>query len=156
MQAERKKEDYVSTFESLKSIEELSAEGSKVKVTDNQLKVMANKYLRGDSVELWLRRIARNIALADLLYSPDVSKEQILEGINHQLIKSEHDDKSQLLLLQLKNLPRHERVTNFRKFENNLLKVAETNPRATKLLRESEEQFYKMLANFDFYQILHA
>ena len=150
MQVERKKEDYVSTFDGLKSIEELSVEGSKVKVTENQLKVMANKYLRGDSVELWLRRIARNIALADLFYDHEIPKEHILDGVHHQTIISEHDSKSHMLLLQLKNLPRNERINNFRKFEENLLKLAQTNAKAIILLRKKEEQFYNMLSNFDF------
>ncbi|MBS3168807.1 hypothetical protein J4216_06780, partial [Candidatus Woesearchaeota archaeon] len=149
MQVERK-EDYISTFEELKTIEELAAEGLKVKVTENQLKVMANKYLRGDSVELWLRRITRNIALADLLYDQNVSQEKILEGIQHQLVKGDHDSKAHMLLLQLKNISRHERISNFRKFEGNLLNEAKINPKATALLRKTEEQFYSMLSNFDF------
>ena len=37
------KEDAVSEFESLKSIEDLAEYGPKVKVTKNQLKVMENK-----------------------------------------------------------------------------------------------------------------
>ena len=150
MQGEVKNKDYVSTFETLKSIEELSSEGPKVKVTENQLKVMANKYLRGDSVELWLRRIARNISLADLYYEPGISKEQILDGMKYEVLTAENDLKSQVLLFQLKSLSRNDRINNFKKFEQNLLRVAQTNPTASKLLRETEESIYKMLSNFDF------
>ena len=141
--------EVVSTYEGLKSIEQLASEGEKVKITENQLKVMANKYLRGDSVELWLRRIARNIALASLFYEEGLSREQILDGVKHQLVYSEAP-KTEMLLLQIKNLPRHERIANFRKFEDNLVNVAQTNQKATKVLRELEEKFYNMLASFDF------
>lgn len=150
MQIERKKEDHVSTFEVLKSIEELASEGPKVKVTENQLKVMANKYLRGDSVELWLRRIARNISLADLYYEEIIPREQLLDGIKYEVLNSEDDRKSHILSFQLKSLQRNERISNFKKFEQNLLKLAETNSRATKLLMETEEKIYNMLSNFDF------
>src|SRR3989338_8827667 len=98
------KEDAVSEFESLKSIEDLTEYGTKVKVTKNQLKVMENKYLRGDSVELWMRRISRNIALANLFYEDPSMKEKILEGVKYKLLCSDEDSKSQMLLLQLKDL----------------------------------------------------
>ena len=113
---EKPKEDAISAMlEGWKTIEELAAI-SKVKVTENQLKVMANKYLRGDSVELWMRRIARNIALADLLYNNELPQEEILEGVQYQIMRSENDQKAQMLLLQIRDLKRNERIANFRKF----------------------------------------
>ena len=84
----------VSTYEVLKSIEDLAVEGHKVKISENQHKVMANKYLRGDSVEVWMRRICRNVALAELLYSKEISKEQILQDTNHEIIDSNFDSKT--------------------------------------------------------------
>ncbi len=152
MQGE-KRELAVSTYESLiPSIEELVKKGDKVEITENQLKVMKNKYLRGDSVELWLRRIARNIALVDLIYSKDVKIEDILDGTYHELLKSDFDPKSFVILLQSK-LPEQTndvRWKNFMRFQENLLKIASTNSAAALMLRDKEEKFYKLLSNFDF------
>ena len=78
MQFDKQKREFIS-LENLPSIEELSYKGSKVFITENQLKVMSNKYLRGESVELWLRRIARNIALVELLHLDQANNKQILD-----------------------------------------------------------------------------
>ena len=95
-----KKNEGIIIAEQLRPIEKLAVEGPKVKVTENQLKVMANKYLRGDSVELWLRRIARNIALAELLYDNGITKDEILKGVSHKIINLENDEKNKIILLQ--------------------------------------------------------
>ncbi len=137
--------------EELPTIEEL-ANKSKVIVTENQLKVMENKYLRGESVELWLRRIARNIALSELIYNKEIKLNEILEGVYYEILKSDYDEKSFVILLQSK-LPDQSNDTrwkNFMKFEENLIQIAKKNPIASKILMEKEEQFYEMLSNFDF------
>ena len=140
----------VSTYEVLKSIEDLAVEGHKVKISENQHKVMANKYLRGDSVEVWMRRICRNVALAELLYSKEISKEQILQDTNHEIIDSNFDSKTKVVLLQ-KNLVGNDiKWRNFLKFEENLMRVSATNPIATNLIRNKEEEFYNVLSEFDF------
>ena len=42
----------------------------KIKLTENQLKVIKDKYLKDSpSVEAWLDLVAGNIALAEVLYS---------------------------------------------------------------------------------------
>ncbi len=142
------KTESLGTLDYLPSIEELTSK-SKVLVTENQLKVMANKYLNGESVELWLRRIARNIALADLLYEEDILKEA-LEGLPHQLLRDSTNSKACLLLFQLKDLTRNERRANTLRLEKNLENLAKNNILATRILRETEEKIYKMLSNFDF------
>ena len=150
VQVEKLKE--ISNLDKLPSIEELVLKGPKVKVTENQLKVMTNKYLRGDSVELWMRRIARNIAMAELIYAEHVSKERILDGVKHQVLKSDFDKRTTVILLQneKEQSSTDERWKNFFKFQENLLEEAAKNPQAVKLLRDKEEEFYKMLSNFDF------
>ena len=142
----------ISTFENLKTIDQLASEGSKVNVTENQLKVMANKYLRGDSVELWLRRIARNIASVELLYNKEADQNRILDGVKHRILVSEADKKSKVLLLQdeKETFNSEERWKNFLKFEENLISVANSDPTAAKILREKEEEIYRVLSNFDF------
>src|SRR3989338_5637103 len=152
MQGE-KRETAVSTYESLiSSIEELAKKGEKIEITENQLKVMKNKYLRGDSVELWLRRIARNIALADLIYKKDLDIEKMLLGTYYEILRSDFDPKSFAILLQSK-LQEHTtdaRWKNFMKFQEGLINIAATNSSAALILRDKEEKFYKMLSNFDF------
>src|SRR3989338_10691605 len=101
-----KKNEGIIIAEQLRPIEKLAVEGPKVKVTENQLKVMANKYLRGDSVELWLRRIARNLALAEILYENKIPKETYLDGIKHAFNKVDYDEKVSMLLLH-DNIVKH-------------------------------------------------
>ena len=150
MQVEKKQKETISIAEELRHIEQLASEGPKVKVTENQLKVMANKYLRGDSVELWLRRIARNLALAEILYENKIPKETYLDGIKHAFNKVDYDEKVSMLLLHDNIVKHEERYSNFFKFENNLYMVASTNPIATKIVKETEEEFYNLLTSFDF------
>ena len=111
---------------------------------------MANKYLRGDSVELWLRRIARNIALAEVLNHPKVPKESYLDGVNYKLTQAEYDPKVSLLQIHQPFANHNERHTNFFKFENNLYNVASTNAIASKIVSETEEKFFNLLSSFDF------
>ncbi|GEM_PF-70037 len=151
MQVEKqKKEDSVSEVRQLPSIEELALKGSKVAMTENQLKVMANKYLKGDSPEVWLRRIARNIASADMIYEKSFPPETLFENVQSTFLKAEYDTKINMLLLQLPHLTRTQRTQNFRVFQANLLKAAEKNSKALNVLRDTEEKFYTMLSNFDF------
>ena len=145
-----KKNEGIIIAEQLRPIEKLAVEGPKVKVTENQLKVMANKYLRGDSVELWLRRIARNIALAELLYDNGITKDEILKGVSHKIINLENDEKNKIILLQDQLMNNDERWKNFYIFEENLSRIASQNIIATKLLKDKEEEFYSILSNFDF------
>src|SRR5574342_13176 len=73
-----------------------------IPLTENQLKVIKDKYLRDDpSVENWLGNIAKNIALADLLYNPDASREQILAGIRYsqEWMETSNGEKTELLLI---------------------------------------------------------
>ena len=140
----------VSKFINIPTIEELAVECPKVKITENQLKVMTNKYLRGDSPELWLRRIARNIALAELLYMDEPKFDQILDNAHHEILISDFDPKARVILLQDPFADSNKRWNNFLIFESNLLKLADSDPECAKILRNKEEEIYSMLSNFDF------
>ena len=60
----------------------IALQRAKIKLTENQLKVIKDKYLKDSpSIESWLDLVAGNIALADLLYDPDTSEEEIFENI---------------------------------------------------------------------------
>jgi len=55
-----------------------------IPLTENQRKVITDKYLRDDpSVEYWLWNVAKNIAMAELLYHPDVPRDKILAGVKY-------------------------------------------------------------------------
>ena len=57
---------------------------SKIAITENQLKVIKDKYLRdAPSVEVWLDGVAHNIALAELIFHPDAEKWSLFEGVKH-------------------------------------------------------------------------
>jgi len=142
--------EQIEEFEKLKTVEELAVESKKIEVTENQYKVMSNKYLQGDSIELWLRRIARNLALIDLLYEKEISEEKIFEGIDYKKVISDYDPKTFMCLLQNKNLSRAERNKNFKKFQLNLYNLAENNFQAMQIVKELEEKFYEILSNFEF------
>ena len=142
--------EQIEEFEKLKTVEELVLESKKIEVTENQLKVMANKYLRGDSVELWLRRIARNIALAGVFYLKDLNKEKLLEGVSYKILKSEYSSASDIMLLHNNANSYTERGNNFDKFINNMNKIAKEELSVTQTIKKTEEKFYQMLSNFDF------
>src|SRR3989338_5571318 len=136
-----KKNEGIIIAEQLRPIEKLAVEGPKVKVTENQLKVMANKYLRGDSVELWLRRIARNIALAGIFYLKDLNKEKLLEGVSYKILKSEYSSASDIMLLHNNANSYTERGNNFDKFINNMNKIAKEELSVTQTIKKTEEKF---------------
>src|SRR5688572_655206 len=95
------------------------ASGSKkasVRVTENQLKVIRDKYLRdAPGVEAWLEGVARNVALAELAFHPDAERWGLFAGVRHQALGATGPDglpPSRMLLLQ-EGLEAHEREANF-------------------------------------------
>ncbi len=136
--------------ERLPTIQELAGTSTPLNITPNQLKVMENKYLRGDDPRLWARRVARNIAYADLLYLDGVSLSQIFAGVSHNIVQSDFDARTRLFLLHKGIATMGERTKNFRTFLENLDRVAATNPVALQALRATEEKFYQLLTDFDF------
>ncbi|MFH0869374.1 MAG: vitamin B12-dependent ribonucleotide reductase [archaeon] len=126
---------------------------AKIELTQNQEKVIKDKYLKDDvSVEAWLHRVARNIALTEILYSPKVKKEAIFEGINHFIEKTETmpGEFSEVFLVH-KGLDTYsKRDANFKKFIANLYKTAEDDKHASELVSKWEKKFYNLMATFTF------
>src|SRR5687767_12384469 len=57
-----------------------------VRLSENQKKVIADKYLRDDpSAEVWLERVALNVALAELMFSPNMDRWNLFEGVSCRL-----------------------------------------------------------------------
>jgi ribonucleoside-diphosphate reductase alpha chain len=124
-----------------------------VALTENQQKVIRDKYLRDDpSVEIWLWRIAENIALTELLYDPLVPRQDILAGVNNELkgVDAGSGQKTELLLIHSGLGEHNARIANHRRFIGNLYQLARTNPNAQALVREWALRFYDIMASWDF------
>src|SRR3989344_2211639 len=125
---------------------------TQINLTENQFKVIRDKYLRDDpSPDVWLRRVARNIALAEVLYLPKLDKD-VFAGVQHkkQEIEVESGVFSNMSLLHHGLREHNERRRNFNAFMQNLYRVADEDTIARKIVSEWEEKFYWLLANFYF------
>jgi ribonucleoside-diphosphate reductase alpha chain len=122
-------------------------------VTENQRKVIKDKYMKNDkTIEDWLWRVAKNIALTELLYHPDISREKILSGVEYEQewIEINENEKTELLLIHNKTKTYHELCKNHQIFISNLYSTTEKSQKAREIVRETALKFYDMLANFDF------
>ena len=123
----------------------------KVNVTENQLKVIKDKYLKDSpSIESWLDLVAGNIALADLLYDPDTSEEEIFENIKYKKVKYDlYSDTVEAYFLHDGLVTSDDREINFKRFINNLNKISKKDK--TKQRYEfTKSKFYNLMANFEF------
>lgn len=129
-----------------------------IKLTENQRKVIQDKYLKdAPSVEAWLAGVARNIALAELLYHPSMKLWGLFDGV--RLLKKELPTPS-----DIKNSPdllrswlfhnglhsSAERDSNFQRFIQNLSTAVEKYPDAKKIVSEWESRFYDLMASWRF------
>src|SRR3989338_7179092 len=126
-----------------------------IPLTENQRKVIKDKYLRDDpTVEYWLWNVAKNIALAELLYHPEVPRDQILAGIKHQQewIEVGNGETSELLLIHAGTKNHSEQDQNHHRFIQNMYKLLENSKKAREIALKTSTQFYDMLTIFDFVQ----
>jgi ribonucleoside-diphosphate reductase alpha chain len=122
-------------------------------LTENQRKVIKDKYLRDDpSVEHWLWNVAKNIALSELLYNPEIPRDQIFSGVRYsqEWIDTGNGETTELLSLHVGAKGYNDQDQNHRKFIQNLYKLLDTNPKAQETVLKTATQYYDMLANFDF------
>ena len=122
---------------------------TQLNITENQLKVIKDKYLKDSpTVESWLKGVARNIALTEILYSNKISELDIFKNVQYERVDYDFNKKLFRFFLVHKNLRTYpERMENFKKFMKNLYEIAEKHP---ELIKETEEKFYKLLSNFEF------
>ncbi len=126
----------------------------KAVVTENQLKVIKDKYLKDSpTVEDWLELVAGNIALAEILHLPDAPLSEIFKDVKYHVW--EYDDfvkqrKSKVYLLHEGLQHYKERKNNFKMFMENLYRIAKENPEAQKVVEAMKWKFYHMLANWEF------
>ncbi len=122
-------------------------------LTENQRKVIKDKYLKDDkTVEDWLWRISKNIALSELLYHPEIPRETLLSGVTYEPEWTEitENEKAELLLIHANKRTYPERFKNHRQFIVNLYSILEKSEKAREIVAKTAIAFYDMLANFDF------
>jgi len=124
-----------------------------VKLTENQRKVITDKYLRNDpSPEVWLERVAHNIALAELLHAPDSEGWGLWNGVKCKVddVPTAPGQSTQTRLLHHGIIQSDERDRNFGVFMTNLRKASVEIPEARALVETWRDRFYAMMAKFDF------
>lgn len=124
-----------------------------LRLTENQRKVITDKYLRNDpSPEVWLERVAANIALGELLHAPEADGWHLWDGVKRKTVEvaTRKGQKSRMTLLHHGLATSDERDKNFFAFLGNLRKAATEIPEARSLTEEWRDKFYTMMARFDF------
>lgn len=145
--------------------QDISNKEGKLQLTEGQLQVMKNKYLKGDAPETWLKGVAHNIALAEVLYS-GMDDDHILREVHYERKNSESRVTS--LLLHKKGSTYNERGENFKQFLVNLEAIVDRGEHfqgmdyqdlssfakleisASKRVNDAEARFYWLLSNFYF------
>ncbi|MEK6962850.1 MAG: adenosylcobalamin-dependent ribonucleoside-diphosphate reductase [Nanoarchaeota archaeon] len=125
----------------------------KVPVTENQEKVIRDKYLKNSpSVEAWLRLICKNIALGELLYETSVDRIHVFKDVQHkvQKIETAPGQTSELVLLHHGVLDYKQRQMNFKKFMSNLYALADQDTPGAARVAKTEAKFYQLLSNWEF------
>ncbi|MBI2667468.1 adenosylcobalamin-dependent ribonucleoside-diphosphate reductase [Candidatus Woesearchaeota archaeon] len=124
----------------------------KVAITENQKKVIEDKYLKDSpSVEAWLDLVSNNIALAELLYAPEIQEEDIFNGVDYKVNEYEtlSGIKTRAVFLH-QNFQHYDSWdNNFKKFMDNLYKLSNTE-RGISITEPVRKKFYDMLSNFEF------
>lgn len=123
----------------------------KITLSENQEKVIRDKYLRdASSVESWLESVARNIALAELLYHPKAREWGIFAGVRCSTSVSEGAGQGKTMLFHEGLHESAERESNFSRLISNLESAAGRFPEARRLVEDWKNRFYSLMAGFDF------
>ncbi len=122
---------------------------TKLNLTENQIKVIKDKYLRDSStIEEWLRKVCHNIALGDLLYSEQINEEEIFTGVNYKKKTYQSKGKNVNMFLLHNGLNEQNQLhKNFRRFLQNL---EEINKKNKEIISRTEDKFYRLLSELKF------
>ena len=119
-----------------------------IPLTENQRKVIKDKYQKNDpSPELWLWRVAKNIALAELLYHPEIPRDQLLAGVKYtqEWLDVGNGETSELLSIHSGVRDLSEIKNNHKRFIQNLYAYVEKSKKAKALVLKTAKQFYDCL-----------
>ncbi|OGS15094.1 MAG: ribonucleoside-diphosphate reductase, adenosylcobalamin-dependent, partial [Elusimicrobia bacterium RIFOXYA2_FULL_58_8] len=128
----------------------LALEKKKIALSENQEKVIRDKYLRDDNtVEDLFERVAGNIALSEILFHPGAEEWGVFEGVKY-LRQEREAGEPRTLLLHYGLAESSERELNFLKLVANLKKTRSNVEEAKALANRAQAGFYGMMAAFDF------
>ena len=123
-----------------------------VNVSENQAKVIKDKYLRDDNTpEDLFERVAHNISLSEIIFHPEARNWGVFEGVNHRVLENEPGEAASRTLIFHEGLQESsEREANFMKFVANLEKAYKTIDAAREAADLWKTGFYNMMAEFNF------
>jgi ribonucleoside-diphosphate reductase alpha chain len=125
----------------------------KIAVTENQAKVIKDKYLRdAASVEAWLWGVARNVALAELLLDARAEKWGVFAGVGLERVAATGPGGKKVVATLFHDAASDApaREANFLHLMANLESVVESVPEARALVAEWAGQFYDLMSRWDF------
>ncbi|MBI4386578.1 MAG: ribonucleotide-diphosphate reductase subunit alpha, partial [Elusimicrobia bacterium] len=130
-----------------------ATKSDKIQLTENQRKVIKDKYLRDSpSPEAWLEGIAHNLALAEILFQPQAQEWGTYKGISSKTSTASGPQHSptRLCLLHEGLQDSSERDSNFSKLLRNLESIYQSIPQARETVDAWERRFYALMSSFDF------
>ena len=129
-----------------------TVERKSIAVSENQAKVIKDKYLRDDnSVEDLFGRVSHNIALSEIIFHPNARQWGIFEGVKHAELENIFGDKPTRTLLFHEGIAEtSERENNFLKFVANLERAYANIPEARQAADYWQSEFYNLMADFNF------
>ncbi|MCM2267413.1 MAG: adenosylcobalamin-dependent ribonucleoside-diphosphate reductase [Elusimicrobiales bacterium] len=130
----------------------MTLEKKKVHISENQAKVIKDKYLREDaSVEDLFGRVAHNISLSELLFHPEAGSWGLFEGVRCRIAEAGADGKLSRAIFFHDGIHEcAEREANFMRFMANLEAAYNTIPAAKAAADRWSSEFYNMMAEFNF------
>lgn len=142
----------MQTTEIINVQEEVNEELPSITATENQRKVIKDKYLRdAPSLEHWLKGVALNIALGEVLYC-GIPEEKIFKGVKYERV--EYDTRSNkptvVHHLHVGHKTMDEQKDNFRRFMKNLYELADNDPKAKQAVQKAYKKFYSFMAQWKF------
>ena len=126
----------------------------KLDVSENQLKVIKDKYLRhAPSIEAWLDGVAHNISLAEILAHPEAQAWGVFDGVNvtaHPAHSPAQTAPARLMLFHENLHESSQREANFARLIQNLNTVYASVSKARRGADLWRDRFYEMMASWDF------
>ncbi|MBI5743096.1 MAG: adenosylcobalamin-dependent ribonucleoside-diphosphate reductase [Elusimicrobia bacterium] len=128
------------------------SEKKKIHISENQAKVIKDKYLRDDgSPEELFERVAHNISLSELVFHPEAGGWGLFEGVRCREAGPAPDGAPSRTVFFHDGLHESaEREANFMRFMANLEAAYNTIPAAREAADRWKTEFYNLMAEFNF------
>jgi len=123
----------------------------KVQTTENQLKVIKDKYLRDSpTVDDWLMGVAANVALSEILHHKSLDEEKAFKDVSFKKTTTEYNGqitKNYLLHEGIRSYGK--RNKNFKKFIANLYDLSQ-DEKYSQNFNKWRDNFFKLMSNWEF------